>query len=233
MAIAKSPNQLLAALPAAAFSAVSPHLKTIELEFGDVLARAGGAVRHTYFPYDAVISLVVDLSNGMTIETALVGRDGALNGASALDGKKSYNKGIVQVRGKAGVMNVDRLHKLADEIEPLRSLLIRHDQMLFAQSQQSAACNASHKIEQRMCRWLLHMHDLAGTDHIMLTQDFLARMLGAHRPSVSLAANALQKAGLIKYSRGKMQFLDIKGMQKASCECYGVVRTLYQRRYSD
>jgi CRP-like cAMP-binding protein len=224
---------LLAALPAAALSAVSPHLKTIALKFGDVLAQPNGAVRHVYFPYDGVISLVVDLSNGMMIETALVGRDGVLNGTSALDGKKTFNKGIVQVSGKAGVMHVDRLRKLADEIAPLRSLLIRHDQMLFAQAQQSAACNASHKIEQRMCRWLLQMRDLADSDRIALTQDFLARMLGAHRPSVSLAASTLQKAKLLRYSRGNMQLLDIKGLQKASCECYATVRALYQRLYSD
>ena len=111
--------------------------------------------------------------------------------------------------------------------EPFRSLLIRHEQVLFAQSQQSAACNASHKVEARMCRWLLHMRDLAGNDDLTLTQDFLAQMLSVRRPSVSKVANPLQKAGLIKYSRGNIQVLDAKGLQKRACECYGTVKAHY------
>ena len=141
----KSPNRLLASLPADAFSAVAPHLKVVELKFGDVVAEAGSPIRQVYFPYSGVISLVVELDAGMMIETAMVGREGALNGASALDGKVSPNKGIVQMAGSAGTIQVDRLRRLANEFEPFRTLLIHHEQVLFAQSQQSAACNASHK----------------------------------------------------------------------------------------
>ena len=115
---------------------------------------------------------------------------------------------------------------------PSAALLIRHEQVLFAQSQQSAACNASHSVEARMCRWLLYMRDLAGSDDLMLTQEFLAQMLGVRRPSVSLVANTLQKAGLIKYSRGRMRLLNIKGLQKRACECYGTVKAHYQRLLS-
>ena len=157
----------------------------------------------------------------MMIETAMVGHDGVLNAASALDGKVSLNKGIVQVAGSAGTIEVNRLRRLANEIEPFRALLIRHEQVLLAQSQQSAACNASHSIEARMCRWLLYMRDLAGSDDLSLTQEFLAQMLGVRRPSVSLVANTLQKKGLIKYSRGRMRLLDLKRLQKGACECYG------------
>jgi CRP-like cAMP-binding protein len=227
--VSKSPNRLLASLPADIFSAISPHLKIVELKFGDVLAKPGGPVRKVYFPYSGVISLVVELNVGTMIETAMVGRDGALNGAAALDGKVSLNKGIVQSAGSAGTLEVNRLRRLANELEPFRSLLIRHEQVLFAQSQQSAACNATHSVEARMCRWLLYMRDLAGTDELMLTQEFLAQMLGVRRPSVSLVANTLQKAGLIKYSRGRMRLLDIKGLQKGTCQCYRTVRAHYQR----
>ena len=149
----KSPNRLLASLPSHVYSALTPHLQIVELKFGDVLAEAGSEIRQVYFPYSGVISLVVELKVGSMIETAMVGHDGVVNAAPALDGKVSLNKGIVQLSGSAGVMEVDRLRRLADELKPFRSLLIRHEQVLFAQSQQSAACNASHTVEARMCRW--------------------------------------------------------------------------------
>ena len=166
------------------------------------------------------------------IETAMVGRDGVLNGASALDGKVSFNKGIVQLSGVASVMEVEKLRSVADENKAFRSLLIRHDQVLFAQSQQSAACNASHSVEARMCRWLLRMRDLADSDDLTLTQEFLAQMMGVRRPSVSLVANVLQKAGFIKYRRGNIRILDVAGLKDASCECYGTVKEHYNRLLS-
>ena len=231
--MSKSPNRLLASLPADAFSAISPHLKIVELKFGDVVAETGSPIRQVYFPYSGVISLVVELEIGAMVETAMVGRDGVLNAAPALDGKVSLNKGIVQSAGSAGTIEVNRFRRLANEFEPFRSLLIRHEQVLFAQSQQSAACNASHSVEARMCRWLLFMRDLAGSDDLMLTQEFLAQMLSVRRPSVSIVASPLQKAGLIKYSRGRVRLLDIKGLEKRACECYGTVKAHYRRLLSN
>ncbi|MFZ0102923.1 MAG: Crp/Fnr family transcriptional regulator [Pseudolabrys sp.] len=230
--MSKSPNRLLASLPSGVYSALTPHLKIVELKFGDVVAEAGSAIRQVYFPYSGVISLVVELEVGSMIETAMVGHDGVLNAAPALDGKVSLNKGIVQMAGSAGTIEVSRLRQLANEFEPLRSLLIRHEQVLFAQSQQSAACNASHTVEARMCRWLLHMRDFAGSDDLMLTQEFLAQMLGVRRPSVSIVASPLQKAGLIKYSRGRIRVLDVKGLKKEACECYDTVKAHYERLLS-
>ena len=223
---------MLASLPSGVYSALTPHLKIVELKFGDVVAEAGSAIRQVYFPYSGVISLVVELEVGSMIETAMVGHDGVLNAAPALDGKVSLNKGIVQMAGSAGTIEVSRLRQLANEFEPLRSLLIRHEQVLFAQSQQSAACNASHTVEARMCRWLLHMRDFAGSDDLMLTQEFLAQMLGVRRPSVSIVASPLQKAGLIKYSRGRIRVLDFKGLKKEACECYDTVKAHYDRLLS-
>jgi CRP-like cAMP-binding protein len=231
--MSKSPNRLLASLPSDVYFALTPHLKIVELKFGDVLAEAGSEIRRVYFPYAGVISLVVELDVGTMIETAMVGRDGVLNAAPALDGKVSLNMGIVQIAGSAGTIEVNRLRRLANEFEPFRSLLIRHEQVLFAQSQQSAACNASHSVEARMCRWLLHMRDLAGSDDLMLTQEFLAQMLSVRRPSVSVVASPLQKAGLIKYSRGNIQVLDVKRLQKRACECYSTVKAHYKRLLSD
>ncbi|MGB8394457.1 MAG: Crp/Fnr family transcriptional regulator [Pseudolabrys sp.] len=231
--MAKSPNSLLASLPADVFSALSPHLKLVELKFGDVLAETGGAVRKVYFPYSGVISLVVELDVGSMIETAMVGRDGVLSAAAALDGKVSLNKGVVQLAGSAGVMEVDQLRRLAKEFEPFREILIRHEQVLFAQSQQSAACNASHTVEARMCRWLLHMRDFAGGDDLLLTQEFLAQMLGVRRTSVTVVASPLRKAGLIDYTRGRIRLRDVEGLKKEACECYATVKAHYRRLLSD
>jgi hypothetical protein len=232
--MAKSPNRLLASLPPEILAALTPHLKTVELKFGDVVAETGGPVQQVYFPYSGVISLVVEMDVGMMIETAMVGNDGAANAASALDGKVSLNKGIVQVAGSAGVREVDQLRQLANDLEPLRGLLIRHEQVLFAQAQQSAGCNASHSVEARMCRWLLYMRDLAGeADLLLLTQDFLAQMLGVTRPSVSIVANTLQHAGLIKYSRGRIQVLNVPGLQEGTCECYATVKAHDDQMLSD
>ena len=205
----------------------------VELKFGDVVAEAGSPVRRAFFPYSGVISLVVELDVGMMIETAMVGHDGVLNAASALDGKVSLNKGIVQIAGSAGALDVNRLRRLANEHEPFHSLIIRHEQVLFAQSQQSAACNASHSVEARMCRWLLHMFDLADSNGLLLTQQFLAQMLGVTRPSVSIVASPLQKAGLIEYTRGRIRVLNVKGLEKGACECYGTVKAHYQRLLSN
>ena len=229
---AHSPNRLLASLSSAIFAAIKPHLKAVELRHGEVLGEAGSAVRGVYFPHSGVISLVVELNVGGMIETAMVGRDGVLNASSALDGKVSLNRAIVQLAGVASASAVDPFRKIAREFEPFRSLLIRHEQVLFAQSQQSAACNASHSVEARMCRWLLRMRDLAGSDDLVLTQEFLAQMLGVRRPSVSIVANTLQKAGLIKYSRGNIRLLDIKALLEGSCECYGTVKAHYERMLS-
>jgi CRP-like cAMP-binding protein len=220
-------NKLLAALPETSFAAVEPHLKTIDLVHGSVLAEDENEVRAVYFPQSGVISLVVELDFGEMIETAMIGRDGVLNASSALDGKISLNKAIVQLAGVASVIEVNRFREIANEFEPIRNLIIRHEQVIFAQAQQSAACNASHSIESRMCRWLLRMRDLADGDELKLTQEFLAQMLGVQRPSVSIIAGTLQKAGLIAYRRGKVRLLNIEGLQDGSCECYNKVKRHY------
>jgi CRP-like cAMP-binding protein len=230
--VAQSLNLLLAALPPDQFAAVKAHLKPFDFAFGRVVATAGNKVERVYFPHSGVISLVVELSIGDMIETAMVGRDGVVNATAALDGHVSFNKGIVQVAGAGSVIDVEQIRRLADRFKSFRALLIRHEQVLFAQSQQSAACNASHSVENRMCRWLLRMRDLAGSDDLTLTQEFLAQMLGVQRPSESSVANTLKKAGLNRYRRGHIRLLDIEGLREGACECYGTVKAHYDRLLS-
>jgi CRP-like cAMP-binding protein len=230
--MAQSLNRLLASLPADVFSMLQPHLQPAELIFGDVLADTGQAITHVYFPHSGIISLVVDLSVGLMIETAMIGYDGALNAAPALDGKVSLNKAIVQLAGKASVIDAEQFSKIADESKELRSVLIRHEQVVFAQAQQSAACNASHSVEARMCRWLLRMRDLHESNDLSLTQEFLAQMMGVRRTSVSLVAGTLQKAGLISYRRGHIRILDVEAIRDGACECYDTVKAQYERMLS-
>jgi CRP-like cAMP-binding protein len=227
--MSQSPNRILNALPQNIFAAMEPHLRNVTLAFGDVIAETGDPVSRVYFPFSGVVSLVVEMDVGEMIETAMVGRDGVVNGTSALDGNVSLHKGIVQIAGAGAAINPDVLRKLAHEFGPLQSLLIRHEQVLLAQAQQSAGCNASHTVEARMCRWLLRMRDLTQSDDLTLTQEFLAQMLGVRRTSVSLVAGTLQKAGLIKYRRGKIHLVDLDQLQQSACECYETVKGHYER----
>jgi CRP-like cAMP-binding protein len=220
---------LLAALPQNIFVAIEPDLHRVKLVFGDEISKTNRPISQVYFPLSGVVSLVVDMSVGDMIETAMVGIDGVVNGTSALDGKISLHRGIVQVAGEAAAIRPDALRKLATEFEPLHAILIRHEQVLLAQAQQSAGCNASHTVEARMCRWLLRLRDLTGSDELRLTQEFLAQMLGVQRSSVTLVAGTLQKAGFIRYSRGNIHLLDIAQLTDGACECHETVKRHYER----
>ena len=224
-----SENRLLAIVSSQVFQALQPHLKVSEFEQGTVLAENGRPVTEVYFPYSGIVSLVVELKEGDMVEAAMVGRDGVVNAASALDGRVSLNKAIVQARAFLAVVPVPIVVAVADQHRDLRSLFIRHEQVLLAQSQQSGACNASHLVETRLCRWLLRTRDLVQSDELNITQEFLGQMLGVQRTSISIVAGALQKAGLIRYRRGHVKILDVEGLREGACECYETVRGHYEQ----
>jgi CRP-like cAMP-binding protein len=221
----QSSNGLLASLPAADFAALQPHLTPLKLDHEAVLFEAGESVKRVYFPHIGIISLVVDLATGETIETGMVGRDSVVGGSSALDGKIALNKAIVQIPGEASVLELDRLRSFADKSIAFRTTLIRHEQVILVQAQQSAACNASHALEARLARWLLRCRDLMTSDSLELTQEFLGQMLGVRRTSVTLVASSLQQAGLIKYRRGHIHIIDVEGLRDVACECYETVKS--------
>jgi CRP-like cAMP-binding protein len=224
-------NQLLVALPAADFALLRPHLETIELVQGDLLVGAGDRLTRVFFPHNGVISLVVRLASGGTIEVAMIGQDSIFGGTAALDGGISLTDAVVQLPGVATTLEVEFLRAAADHSVAFRTMLIRHEQALFAQAQQSAACNASHAVEARLARWLLRMHDLANDDELLLTQDFLAQMIGVQRNSVSTVAHTLQQAGIIKYARGHIKITNLEALRDASCECYAAVNAQYKRLF--
>jgi len=152
---------------------------------------------------------------------------GVIGAAAALSGRRSLSRAIVQIRGDCLVSEIEPLRKLLDECPNMRSLIGAHEQALFAQAQQSAACNATHVIESRFARWLLRATDLCGSDELPLTQEYIAQMLGVRRTSVTLVARTLQKAELIRYARGHIKIIDKAALRDTACECYQTVKMNY------
>ncbi|WP_439369653.1 Crp/Fnr family transcriptional regulator [Bradyrhizobium sp. DASA03120] len=221
-------NRLLNALSSSDAAALQPHLKSVQLRQKQILYETGQPITLVYFPTGAVISLVVDLSSGASVEAAMVGLDGVLGASAALDGRKSLNQAIVQLAGSSLVCDIGDLASIALQSVSMLSTLIRHEQALFMQAQQSAACMSSHTVEARLCRWLLRARDLAGSDTLDFTQEFLAEMLGVQRTSVTLSAQTLHEAGLIEYKRGKIHLLNVDLLHEAVCECYRAVKDQYE-----
>jgi CRP-like cAMP-binding protein len=216
-------NRFLAALPLHDYSLLAPHLRTVELERGAVLHEAGEPLEHVYFPHRGMVSLVIILRNGATVETASLGRAAVIGGSAALGARHGVGRAIVQLPGTASRLSSSRFRAIAWENEAIHELAVRYNDLLIAQIQQSVACNALHTLEARLCRWLLQTHDCVDADTIPLTQEFLGQMLGVRRTSVTLAARLLQSAGMIRYRRGHIQVVDREGLEDAACECYAAI----------
>jgi len=224
-----SRNLLLQVLPMEELGLLRPRLELVELTKDAVLVEAGAALSHVYLPLSGVISMVVRLSEGQTVEVAMVGRDSLFGASAALDGGISLTDAVVVLPGTAAILNVADFRAAAERSAALRALLARHEQALFAQAQQSAACNASHTVEARLSRCLLRVRDLCDSETLPLTQEFLAQMIGVQRNAVSIVAHALQQARIIRYSRGHIEIKDVDGLRQTSCECYRVVKAQRDR----
>jgi len=216
-------NQLLGALQSSSLERIVSHLEPVTLKLGDVVCEAGGVLRHAFFPEGSVLSLLTVLENGSAIETANIGREGAF-GLAAIYSPVSFNRCIVQLEGPLVRCPIEFLRDEFSRSEVLRDIVVNYSETLLSQIQQTVACNALHTTQERMCRWLLMMHDRAEGEYLTYTHEFLSHILGANRKSITLAAQSMQNAGLISYHRGKMQVLDRPGLEKASCECYEIVR---------
>ena len=223
-------NRLLRALAADDYASLAPHLSNVELEINDVLANAGQAFKQIYFPSTAVISIVNFMSDGSGVEVGTVGDEGFAGLPAYLEAEASEGKTFAQIRVSSTRMPVQALISAAAERPALRHLLNRYTQAYMTQVAQSAACNRLHSIEQRCARWLLMTHDrMGGSDTIPLKHEFLALMLGVRRAGVTVAAGLLQDVGLIRYRRGTIRVVDRTGLEKASCECYAIVRRHFDR----
>lgn len=228
------PNGFLQSISPGDFELLRTHLRSVKLPQAEILFDQGDIIKHVYFPVGGVVSFVVPLADGQQIEAGMIGKDGVVGTPAALDGAKSLNRAIVQVAADEALM-IDLAHVKAAVAasQSLRMKFYQHDHLLLAQAQQSAACNAVHEIEARLCRLILRTRDLVESDTLDLTQEFLAQMLGVRRTSVTLAARHLQAVGFIKYRRGHIQILDREGLEEAACECYEAVRTQHARILAD
>ena len=222
-------NLLLAALPPDDLSLMAPHLAQVELERGRLLYDPGDRIDTVFFPHDGVISLMTLMENGAAIESATIGREGALGLPSAIAPRASLVRAIVQTPTRAVKISAAQLHEAWEKSPRIRELADRHGEALFGHAIQSVACNALHSVEARFCRWLLTCHDRISTDTISLTQEFLADMLGVQRTTVTAVARALQEKGAIRYRRGVVDIMDRPALEALTCECYGVIRRTYER----
>jgi CRP-like cAMP-binding protein len=227
--VPRSPNGFLSTLSADDFELVRPYLRTADLVQDSVLGEAGEMQRRAYLPHRGLISLVVKLAKGENMQVAMVGRDSIFGSFSAVGDPMALNSAVVRVPGVASTLDIDRLQAAADQSATLRTTLIRHGLAIHAQIQQTAGCNASHTVESRLARCLLHTYDLSGSDKLVLTQESLAQMIGARRNSVSLVANTMQQANFIHYSRGHIAITNLQGLSKSACECYPTVKSQYTR----
>ncbi len=222
-------NRLLAALPPEDYGLVAPHLTHVDLERGRLLYDPGDQVDTVYFPHDGVISLMTLMENGAAIESATIGREGALGLMGAVAPRTSLSRAIVQTPCRAARIATSQLHEAWHKSARIQEMIDRHTEALFGHATQSVACNALHSVEARFCRWLLTCHDRISSDTIALTQEFLADMLGVQRTTVTAVARTLQEKGYIRYRRGVVDIIDRSGLEAMSCECYAVVRGNYER----
>jgi CRP-like cAMP-binding protein len=199
-------------------------LKQVSLSQGIVCYGAGDRIDRVYFPISGMISLLVAGRNGEIVETGIIGREGAAGLQSALGERRSYNRVTIQIPGHFAVISAAHFEQAVSNSAPLRDLVLRYVETRWAEAQQIAACNAIHSGSPRLCRWLLQAADRTGSDHVPLTQECLANMLGVRRTTVTLLAQELQERGAIRYSRGRITLLDRKMLEASSCDCYEAIK---------
>jgi CRP-like cAMP-binding protein len=222
-------NRLLAALRPPEMMLLEPHLKEVPLDQGTILQEQGELIERVYFPNSGMISMVAVMQQGDAVETATVGREGAVGVMAGLGPRHAFTRAVVQMPGTAYQMSSTRFHLIAEKNSAIRDIIIRHNEVLLAQVQQSAACNALHEAEARFCRWLLQSRDRSDSDIVPITQEFLAQMLGVRRTTVNFVAQSLQDAGLLRYRRGRVEIVDREKLLERACECYEVVRRNIER----
>ena len=222
-------NRLLACLSVEDQALISSQLVQIDLERGRLLYDPGDRIDHVYFPHDGVISLMTLMENGAAIESATIGREGALGLMAAVAPRQSLSRAIVQTPTRAARIRAEQLHDAWEKSPRIRDLIDRHNEALYGHAIQSVACNALHSVEARFCRWLLTCHDRISSNTVALTQEFLADMLGVQRTTVTAVARTLQEKGAIRYRRGVVDIIDRGVLEQLACECYGVIRKTYER----
>ena len=222
-------NQLLASLPPDDFEVLRSKIESVDLEPRTLLYEAGTVLRHVHFPVTAVVSLASPVLDGAYAEAAVVGSEGVVGVCAFMGGGKALSSAIVQRPGLAWRMGARDIADLARDSPPVMQQLLRYTQALFVHMAQSSACHRHHALGQQLCRWLLQHLDRQAGDEILMTHERIASMLGVRREGVSAAALKLQREGFIQYRRGRIQVIDRRGLERESCECYGVVERAYRQ----
>ena len=225
-------NQLLAALPAAVLKRWQKSLEDVELPLGEVLYEPGTVLSHVYFPTTAIVSLLYVMEDGASAEIAVVGQDGLVGISLFMGGESTPSRAVVQSAGLGLRMKSANLKNELARSGPVMRLLLRYTQALITQMAQTAVCNRHHSLDQQLSRWLLLSLDRLSGHELIMTQELIANMLGVRREGVTEGALKLQKAGLIRYTRGRITVLDRAGLERRSCECYAVVKKEYDRLFS-
>jgi CRP-like cAMP-binding protein len=222
-------NFLLSTLPQEAYQSILPHLELVETPLHMVLYERGKAMQYAYFPTMGQHSILAPMRDGGTVEVGTVGFEGMASVDLLTGGEVASETTVCEVPGAALRMSAAEFKKQLALNAPLLQISLRYFQAYLAQVQQSVACNALHTLDQRFARWVLMGYNRARGQPFQLTQEYLASMLGVHRPTVSLAAKSYQEAGLVEYSRGVINVLDYAGLEGATCECYHVVKEQFER----
>ena len=222
-------NRLLRALKPTLYRRVLHECAAVELPARRALWPPGAPIRSVYFPRTCVASLIVPANHERAVEAATVGNEGFVGVSIALGVESTTIAAMVQVEGLALCIPAPVFRGFMTRDSGFRLAMLAYTHTLMEQTAQTVACNRRHELAQRCARWLLMTHDRVGAAVFVLTQDFLAIMLGVRRAGVSVAAGRLHRAGLIRYSRGRMEILDRGGLEAASCECYRIVTDSYAR----
>lgn len=224
-------NRALGSLSEADYAEIAPHLSAIDLVRGRILYDVDGTIDQVYFPCDGLVSFVAVTEEGASVEVAAIGKEGVVGGVDTLGDGRSRTRCIVQIPGAALRIAADDFLAIHERNGAIRHMSALYCQGLLSQTLRSVACMAFHSIEQRFCRWLLTARDQVGRDTLELTQEFLAEMLGCQRTTVTVIAGSLQSAGLIRYQRGRIEIVDLAGLEEGSCDCYRQTKQIFARLF--
>ena len=222
-------NHLLAALSAEEYERLVPNLELVPMPLGHVLYESGSELRSVYFPTTSIVSLLYVMLDGASAEIAVVGNEGLIGVALFMGGETMPNRAVVQSAGHAYRLKGQLLKQEFNRSGELQHLLLRYTQALLTQMAQTAVCNRHHSLDQQLCRWLLLSLDRLPSTELVMTQELIANMLGVRREGVTEAAGNLQRAGLIRYQRGRITVLNRAGLEERACECYAVVKKEFDR----
>ncbi len=222
-------NQLLAVLPEAELERWLPQLEWVEMPLGLVLYESGGTLGYVYFPTSAIVSLLYVMEDGASAEIAVVGNEGIVGISLFMGGESTSSRAVIQSAGRGFRLRGKTMKEEFNRAGPVLHLLLRYTQALITQMSQTAVCNRHHSLDQQLCRWLLLSLDRLAGNEIVMTQELIANMLGVRREGVTEGALKLQRAGLIRYARGRITVLDREGLESRTCECYAVVKHEYER----